>query len=130
MENFKLQIIREDFDEELNDLMVQFLTDLDLDLLSEEKQVQYYEIMDMLAEEEELEGECCEPEVMEARLKKHIKKSDKIARKRDYRKNKGKLKRSAKKLRKTAGFKKKMKKSKRMNKRGKTMSGKRMSTFT
>ena len=130
MDNFKLQIVKEDFDEELSDMMIQFLTELDIDMLSEEKQVQYYEIMDMLAEEEELDDECCEPEVMEARLKKHIKKLDKNKRKREYRKNKGKLKRAAKKMRKTSSIKKKMKKSKRMAKRGKTSTGKRISTFT
>jgi len=130
MDNFKLQNIKSEFEEEYLDLMIQFLTELDIDMLSEEKQVQYYEIMDMLAEEEELDDECCEPEVMEARLKRHIKKSDKNKRKREYRKNKGKLKRAAKKMRKTSSFKKKMKKSKRMGKRNLTGTGKRRTTFT
>ena len=129
MDNFKVQILREEFDLELSNKMVQFLTDLDIDMLSEEKQYQYHEIIDML-EDEELDDEPLEPEVVEARMKKHIKKSDKAKRKREYRKNKAKLKRAGKKLRKTSAFKKKQKKAKRMAKRGKTMTGKRQTTFT
>ncbi len=128
MDTFKETLLREDFDLELSDLMVQFLTDLDTDMLSEEKQVQYYEIIDLLEEEEDLVAD--DPSVMEAKLKKRIKKSDKAQRKREYRKNKAKLKRAAKKTRKTASFKKKKKKAKRMAKHGKTMTGKRQSTFT
>ena len=131
MDTFKEQILREDFDLELSDLMVQFLTDLDTDMLSEEKQFQYFEIIDLLDEEEGLEAD--DPDLVaavEARLRKHVKKSDKAKRKRDYRKNKSKLKRSAKKKRKTSAYKKTDKKRKRMAKRGKTGSGKRQSTFT
>jgi len=128
MDNFKLQLLREDYDLELSNLMVQFLTDLDIEMLSEEKQYEYYKILDLLEEEEEMEAD--EPEVMEARLKKHIKKSDKAKRKKEYRKNKSKLKRQAKKYRKTSAYKKKKKKAKRMAKRGKTMTGKRQTTFT
>lgn len=130
METFKTQILREDFDLELSNLMVKFLTDLDYDMLSEEKQLQYDEIIDLLNEEEGLDAD--DPEEVyasEAKLKRRIKKSDKQKRKRDYRKNKGKLKRAAKKRRKTSAFKKTKKKAKRMAKRGRTSTGKRQSTL-
>jgi len=134
MNSFKEELLKEEFDEELNDLMYQFLLGIDVDLLSEEKQYQYYEIMDMVAEDKSIDDTVSEvpteADIAEAKLKKHIKKSDKAERKREYRKNKGKLKRAAKKLRKTSAFKKKKKKSKRMAKRGKTMTGKRQTTFT
>lgn len=130
MDNFKLQMLLEEYDIELSNLMVKFLLDLDIDMLSEEKKYEYFEIIDMLEAEAEEEGETMTPEIAEAKLKKHIKKSDKAKRKREYRKNKQKLKRTGKKLRKTSAFKKKKKKAKRMAKRGKTMSGKRQTTFT
>ncbi len=130
MENFRTTLLQEDFDLELSNMMVQFLTDLDVEMLSEEKQDQYYSIIELLDEEDPEDLEDTDPEVVEARLKKRIKKSDKMKRKREYRKNKGKLKRAGKKLRKTSAFKKKKKKAKRMAKRGKTMSGKRQTTFT
>lgn len=128
MDSFKLQLILEEFEIELNNAMVKFLIDLDIDMLSEEKQYEYYQIMDILNSEDELVAD--DPEVMEARLKKHIKKSDKAKRKRDYRKNKSKLKRQAKKTRKTSGYKQMAKKRKRMAKRGKTATGKRQTKFT
>jgi len=128
MESFKNKLLQEEIDEELSDLMVRFLIDLDYDMLSVEKQSMYFEILDLLDADENLED--TDPEDISEKLKRHINKADKAKRKAEYRKNKGKLKRAGKKLRKTAAFKKKKKKSKRMAKRGKTASGKRQTTFT
>ena len=127
MESFSAYMLQEDFDMELNNLMVEFLIDLDVDMLAEDKQEKYHEIIELLGEEDEEIGE--DPEVMEAKLRRIIKKSDKAARKKEYRKNKGKLKRQAKKDRKKSSFKKRAKKAKRMAKRGKTSTGKRQTSL-
>jgi hypothetical protein len=68
-------------------------------------------------------------EEINERKKIKISKIAKLQRKKDYRRNKAKIKKKASRLRKTAKFKRYTKKKKRMAKKGKTSTGKRQVSF-
>ena len=129
MDSFKLQLIKEDLTEEINQSLELFFHSLDVDMLSEEQQEEFQRILEIISLEDEVNEEDFDlADLDEAKLKKHIPKSEKAERKREYRKNKQKLKRDGKKARKKTAFKKYKKKQKRMAKKGKTASGKRQTT--
>ena len=150
MNTFTEQIEQDNIDEEMYDNVVNFLIDLDVEGLSEDRQDQYYDIMEDLfdgedreddddeddEDDEEEEGEVPtedeDPKKIKeafARKKKRISPAEKAKRKRSYRKNKAKAKISGKKRRKTASFKRYKKKANRMSKQGKTSTGKRQVRF-
>lgn len=138
MIKFTEQLEQEEIDDELDDLIVNFLLDLDEEMLSEDMQMQYHEIMEELFGDDDMDPIPMDPTIMEgeeeeeleeapmAKKAKRISPAVKAKRKRLYRKNKAKIKLKSKKRRKTSSFKKQQKKAKRMKKSGKTSTGKRI----
>ena len=104
--------------------MVDFIISLDVDSLSESKQEELMEIVDLIAgpDEEDLE------EAVGAKRQK-IDRAARRQRKREYRKKRAQIKLKLKKYRRTAKFKKYERMKKRKAKQGKTSTGKRVRTF-
>ena len=117
-----------DDNNELEDRLIDFVLDIDEEQLSEDLQERYYELIEDL-EDEGIDTDDDDDDLDEGVRRKKIKASDRLKRKKAYKRNKNKIKRKSKKFRKTAGYKKYKKKSKRMNKRGRTASGKRKTKF-
>jgi hypothetical protein len=109
-------------DDELLEKMYDLITSLDPNKLSELQAEELVGIIDDIAgddEDEELE------EVKRVRISPAAKRE----RKKQYKKNRNKLKIKAKRYRKTAGYKKYKKKTKRMSRSGKTSTGKLVRKF-
>ena len=111
-------------DAEIMNKMVDFIISLDVDSLSESKQEELMEIVDLIAgpDEEDLE------EAVGAKRQK-IDRAARRQRKREYRKKRAQIKLKLKKYRRTAKFKKYERMKKRKAKQGKTSTGKRVRTF-
>lgn len=137
MRTFMEQLEQEEIDDVLYDQVVNFLLDLDIEMMSEDMQDRYNDIMEELFGDEDMDPwydddeygvkEDVEREEVLEFVKKKVRTSpaEKAKRKRLYRKNKAKIKKAAKKRRKSASFKRYAKKAKRMAKQGKTATGKR-----
>ena len=142
MKTFVEQLEQDEIDDGLWYIIVDFIADLEEEILTVEMRDRYYEIIEELYysprdDDEEIDSEyeeAYDPEQDEeldeaSRKRVKISNSEKIKRKKLYRKNKVKIKKKLKKYRKTSTFKKYKKKSKRMSKRGKTASGKRQTKY-
>ena len=122
--------LNDDIDEEIEDgdlvdldlveKMLDLIIDINDEFLSEDQKIELSELIDEL---------CMPIDEAVAAKKVKIKMSDRLARRRKYRKNKARLKMKAKKFRRTSKFKKWKKISKRKAKSGKTATGKRIRKF-
>lgn len=108
-------------DDELLEKMYDLITSLDPNKLSELQAEELVGIIDDIAgdDDEELE------EIKRVRISPAAKRE----RKKQYKKNRNKLKIKAKRYRKTAGYKRYKKKTKRMSRSGKTSTGKLVRKF-
>jgi len=111
-------------DSRVMDRMVDFMTTLSFENLTEEQQTEFVGIIEDLADEK------TEEELSEFAAKRvKINRAAKRKRKREYRRNRAKMKMKARKFRRTAKFKQYKRKKKRKAKSGKTATGKRIRKF-
>jgi hypothetical protein len=108
-------------DSEVMDRMFEFITNMEVDNLTEEQASELVDILDEIAGKEIEEG------ISAKRVK--IDPKEKRKRKREYRKKKAKLKMKARKFRRTAKYKRYKRKKERKAKSGKTATGKRIRKF-
>lgn len=120
-------ILEDDFDSEddiLMDKMLDFITGIDAENLTEDQAEQVLEIIDLIDDDED------EDEVSEV-FKKRVKRDLKAARKRrrEYRTKRSKMRLKAKRYRRSAAGKMTLRKAKRYKKFGKTSTMKRQRKF-
>lgn len=120
-------------DDELMSLMADFLMTIDPDILDDDQLDMYMEIMDEFDgdEDDDFVGVLDDTEEVEeaAAIRKRRDKGARRERKKEYRREKAKVKQSAKRWRKTAEYKKYQRKKKMMSKQGRTARGKRIKKF-
>lgn len=130
MRGFLEKLNQDENDDELYNMMVDFLLDLDEETLDDDMFGRYAEIMDTIFSEEESD-DSEEDEIEEEFAAKRVKISpaERAKRRRMYRKNKAKIKMKQAKYRKSAAYKRYKKKAEIMGDRGKTSTGKHKKTY-
>jgi hypothetical protein len=121
-----------DSDVEMMDRMIEFIMNLDTDMLDDDQIDEVTDLIDMVSDsniDEIFDDETDDIDEVVSAKKVKIKPSDKRKRKMDYRRNRAAIKLKAKKFRRTTKFKQWKRRKKIKASSGKTARGKRIRKF-